>query len=115
MTIPSRFTSVPRDSSYSDVHFVAEPSPTVSYRSGLTVYEESLVRGQLVGRSWNGAGFIGPEAERFDPSTHPAPRAFWIEFDGQLLGSHWELATRGLPIHLASALNSELALFEAET
>lgn len=78
------------DSRFVDAYSFTEPYPTVVYRSGLTVYEESLVHGQFVGRAWNGAGFINPEAERFDPGTHPTPQAFWIELDGQLLGSHWE-------------------------
>ncbi|MBI3971006.1 MAG: hypothetical protein HY332_06925 [Chloroflexi bacterium] len=72
-----------------DTYTVEEPFPTVSYRSGLGVYEESLVRGQFVARGWNAAGFMGPEAVRFDPATHPAPQSFWLEMDGQLLASHW--------------------------
>ncbi|HEX2186283.1 MAG TPA: glycoside hydrolase family 36 protein, partial [Chloroflexota bacterium] len=73
-----------------DAYVVEGPFPTVSYRSGLCVYEEALVRGQLVARGWNAAGFMGPEAVRFDPATHPAPQSFWLEMDGQLLASHWE-------------------------
>lgn len=38
------------ESSYVDSYFVAEPFRTIAYRSGLTVYEELLVRGQFVGR-----------------------------------------------------------------
>ncbi len=97
------------ESPYVDVYCVAAPFPTIAYRSGLTVYEESLVNGQFVGRAWNGAGFINPEAERFDPSTHPTPQAFWIELDGQLLGSHWEWAglqqeRRGKDLHVVVEL-----------
>ncbi len=44
-----------------------------------------------MGRSWNGAGYINAwEDVRLDPTKHPTPQAFWLEVDGQLLGSHWE-------------------------
>ena len=67
------------------------PNPTIAYRSGLVVYEESLVLGRLVGRSWNAAGFINSWdlGTRLEPSNHPTPQAFWLEIDGQLLASHW--------------------------
>jgi alpha-galactosidase len=90
MTVVHGSQAAASDASHTDVHLVEEPFPTVSYRSGLCVYEESLMHGRFVGRGWNGAGFVGPEAERFDPATHPTPQAFWIELDGQLLASHWE-------------------------
>lgn len=85
-------SSTARDSetAYTDIHVSTEPFPTISYRTGLTVYEESLVRGQLVSRAWNAAGFINPEAERFNPATQPTPQSFWLEIDGQLLASHWQ-------------------------
>lgn len=78
----------PRD--FSDVFLVEEPEPTITYRSGMVAYQESLRRGQYVGRNWSGSGFVNPEAERFDPAKHPAPQAFWIEIDGHLLHSHWQ-------------------------
>ena len=67
------------------------PNPTIAYRSGLVVYEESLILGRLVGRSWNAAGFINSWdlGTRLEPSNHPTPQAFWLEIDGQLLASHW--------------------------
>jgi alpha-galactosidase len=76
-------------SDWSDVHFVETPYPTISYRTGLTVYEESLVRGRFVGRGWNGAGYINPDDIRLDPTQHPTPQAFDIEIEGQQLSSHW--------------------------
>ena len=80
------------DAPWTDVHVEMEPEPNISYRTALTVYEESFTRGQLVGRGWNGAGymlnFFGDV--RLDPLKHPAPQAFWVEVDGQLLASHWE-------------------------
>ena len=69
-----------------------EPHPTLCYRTAMTVYEESLIRGRLVGRAWNGAGYanIWEEGTRLDPTKHPTPQAFWLEVDGQLLASHWQ-------------------------
>ncbi|MYJ79567.1 MAG: hypothetical protein F4047_15780, partial [Caldilineaceae bacterium SB0670_bin_27] len=75
---------------FADIFLSNDPVPTVSYRSGLAAYQESLSRGQLVGRGWNGSGYTNPESERFDAGSHPAPQAFWVEMDGQLLRSHWE-------------------------
>lgn len=75
---------------FADIFLSNDPDPTVSYRSGLAAYQESLSRGQLVGRGWNGSGYTNPESERFDAGSHPAPQAFWVEMDGQLLRSHWE-------------------------
>ncbi|MCY4082632.1 MAG: alpha-galactosidase [Caldilineaceae bacterium] len=76
--------------SFADIFLSNDPDPTISYRSGLAAYQESLSRGQLVGRGWNGSGYTNPEPERFDTGSHPAPQAFWVEVDGQLLRSHWE-------------------------
>ncbi|MYH61216.1 MAG: alpha-galactosidase [Caldilineaceae bacterium SB0675_bin_29] len=76
--------------SFADIFLSNDPDPTISYRSGLASYQESLSRGQLVGRGWNGSGYTNPEPERFDTGSHPAPQAFWVEVDGQLLRSHWE-------------------------
>lgn len=77
---------------WSDVYFVSDPEPTVSYRSALTVYEESLTKGRFVGRGWNGAGFVNFYDGRIDPAQHPTPQAFWLEIDGQLFASDWEWA-----------------------
>lgn len=88
---PARDTAVAPEGMYMDVHVEEEPSRTVAYRSHLTVYEESLINGQLVARAWNAAGFINPwEEARLDPARHPTPFTFWVEVDGQLLHSHWE-------------------------
>lgn len=74
-----------------DVYVETEPELTISYRSGMTVYEESLLRGQFVGRGWNGSGQVSYYGDiRLDPLKHPTPQAFWVELDGQLLGAQWE-------------------------
>ncbi|MDE0200033.1 MAG: alpha-galactosidase, partial [Caldilineaceae bacterium] len=75
---------------FTDIFLSNDPDPTISYRSGLAAYQESLSQGQFVGRGWNGSGYTNPEPERFDAGSHPAPQAFWVELDGQLLRSHWE-------------------------
>lgn len=77
---------------WTDIH-VDQAMASIGYRSGLSVFEESLVRGQLVARSWNAAGFLSAwEDVRFDPLEHPMPQSFALEIDGQSLGSHWSLA-----------------------
>jgi alpha-galactosidase len=75
---------------WADVDFVAQPFPTISYRTGLTVYEESCIRGRFVGRGWNGAGYMNPDELRLAPEQHPMPQAFNVEIEGQLLASGWE-------------------------
>jgi alpha-galactosidase len=77
---------------FTDVRITRDPHPSISYRSGLTVYTEALIGGSLVGRGWNGSGFVDPESVRFDPAEDAAPQSFWLEIDGHLLASHWDLA-----------------------
>jgi alpha-galactosidase len=76
-------------SEWSDVLLVEQPEPTISYRTGWVVYEESLTKGQFVGRGWNGAGFVKFYDGRIDPAEHPMPEAFRVEIDGQSLASDW--------------------------
>ena len=64
----------------------------VRYRSGLTVYDEALTDGRLVGRYWSGTGTIKPlrhideEAEVF--ASVPAA-AFTVRIDDQVLDGDW--------------------------
>lgn len=74
----------------SDVILAAGTDPTVSYRSALVVYEESLIKGRFVGRGWNGSGFVNFYDGRLDPNQSAMPQSFWVEIDGQLLASDWE-------------------------
>jgi len=78
------------ETGWAQVHCTDGDEPTITYRSGLAVYEESLIKGQFVGRGWNGSGFVGFYDGRLNPLEHPAPQAFWLEVDGQLLASDWE-------------------------
>ena len=76
---------------FTDVCRQDDPFPTWSFRSELVTYQESLIRGQLVGRNWNGAGFMHPESQRINTDNHPEAPVFAVELDGQLLHSHWTL------------------------
>lgn len=65
---------------------------TISYRTGMLVYEESFKDGHLVGRGWNGSGFIPFYDGRVDVRRGTFGKdAFLIEIDGQELISGWEL------------------------
>lgn len=77
---------------WSDVLLVEGPESVISYRTGWVVYEESLTKGQFVGRGWNGAGYINFYDGRLDPEEYRAPYAFQLEIDGQLLISDWKWA-----------------------
>ena len=90
-SIPKPHTQAPQ-SNWSDVLLGAEAEPTISYRTGWAVYEESLIKGRFVGRGWNGAGFINFYDGRLDPEEYPAPEAFRLEIDGQSLTSDWKWA-----------------------
>ena len=74
---------------WSDAYLTDMP-PTITYRTALMVYEESLIKGRFVGRGWNGSGFVNFYDGRLDPDQHPTPQSFWLEIDGQLLASDWE-------------------------
>ena len=78
--------------SFTDVDVQQDPHPTWTFRTGLVSYQESLIGGQLVGRGWNGAGFMPPESQRIDIAHHAEPQAFDLEVAGQALHSHWTVA-----------------------
>src|SRR5579885_3654858 len=64
----------------------------VRYRSGLTVYDEALVDGRLVGRYWSAIGAIKPErhleAEKKLRASLPTD-AFFLRLDDQVLDRNW--------------------------
>lgn len=75
---------------WSDVLLVNEENEwTISYRTGWVVYEETFRYGQLLGRGWNGAGFINFYDGRIKPSDVRQPQAFRLEIDGQSLDTGW--------------------------
>jgi alpha-galactosidase len=54
-------TGAARDASVDiAVQIRTKPDPGVTYRSGLTIYDESLIDGRLVGRYWSSTGTIKP-------------------------------------------------------
>jgi len=63
---------------------------TVSYRTAMTVYEESWHKGHFFGAGWNGAGAVNFYSNRLSPSDYVLPQAFWLEIGGQLLASDWD-------------------------
>jgi alpha-galactosidase len=75
---------------WSDILLADGAEPIVSYRTGWVVYEESLSKGQFVGRGWNGAGYVNFYDGRIDPAEYPMPQAFRLEIDGQLLATDWK-------------------------
>jgi len=74
---------------FTNVFLSPEPERTITYRTGLVVYQEGLVDGQFVGLGWNGSGATNSAPEYLDPRKHPTPQTFWVELEGQLLRSHW--------------------------
>jgi alpha-galactosidase len=70
----------------------SDPVPGVCYRSGLTVYDESLRDGRLVGRYWSATGTIKPErvlASRQDAFDLLATEAFLLRIGERVLDRGW--------------------------
>ena len=69
-----------------DVYYHSEETPTVSYRSGLTVYEEMLDGGCWISSGWNTAGYpldlLGGYQTRFRASDFRHPAAFRLTVNG---------------------------------
>jgi alpha-galactosidase len=78
------------NSTWCDVLVNDKEAHTVSYRTNWVVYEESFLNGQLVGRGWNGAGFINFYDGRLSPDDYREPEAFRLDIDGQSLTNNWE-------------------------
>lgn len=81
------------DSDFVDVSF-DKANKKISYRTGLTVYEEGFSEGRLVGLGWNAAGYMSsivsaPEPSFLEFREFSEPQAFMLEVDGQGLSSHW--------------------------
>ncbi len=76
-----------------DFQLRTDPHPIVRYSSGLTVYEEGLVNGRLVGRYWSAAGRIKPDLDippTLEATADLPVTAFHLEIDGQALDNHWD-------------------------
>ncbi len=70
-----------------NIYYQPGENPVFCYRSGLAVYEETLVDGVLVSSGWNSAGYpldvLTNFPSRLNPSDFHEPSAFNIEIDGQ--------------------------------
>lgn len=70
-----------------DIFYQQGNNPVFCYRTGKTVYEESLFNGGLISCGWNGAGYplnvLTNCPSRLDKRRFAEPFAFNIELDGQ--------------------------------
>ena len=85
---------------FSQIHFQTQDPPRMRYTSGLTIYDEALLGGRLIGRYWAGTGFVEPEVSlQWVPRAAHTPldiagldmAAFQLELDGQSLHFGWEM------------------------
>jgi hypothetical protein len=68
------------ETTWSELLVQQEPFPTLAYRTAMNVYEESLIRGRLVGHAWSGAGFANASEEGcglIPTNTQPRKRSGW--------------------------------------
>ncbi len=72
---------------YFDIFYQPGENPVFCYRTGKTVYEESLFNGGLISCGWNAAGYplnvLTNCPSRLDKRRFAEPFAFNIELDGQ--------------------------------
>ena len=104
----SKRQSAEEEPLWSNVFVTEGPEPIVSYRTGWVVYEESLSKGQFVGRGWNGSGYINFYDGRLNPDEFPLPEAFLLEIDGQLLATDWKWG--GLEKTASDEANSKIII-----
>lgn len=82
---------------FCDVVVWEKPAITVSYRTGMTVFEEGLRDGRWVALSYSASGHLMAANNRPAPSfmnvdQFARPESFRLSADGQDLNSHWEYA-----------------------
>ncbi|MBR4428147.1 MAG: alpha-galactosidase, partial [Clostridia bacterium] len=74
---------------YRNVYYQPGESPVFCYRTGLTVYEETLYRGVIVSSGWNTAGYplnvLTNCPTRLDPHAFHEPAVFSAVLDGRAL------------------------------
>lgn len=82
---------------YHGVYYQPGNEPCFSYRTGLTVYEESFSKGALIARGWNAAGYplnvLSNEPTRLDETRFAEPQAFKLDVDGEYCD--WGLTFEG--------------------
>ncbi|NLV75371.1 MAG: alpha-galactosidase [Chloroflexi bacterium] len=79
---------------FADVVIQEKPELTISYRSGLMVYEEGLRDGKWVALSYSASGHMmsantRPTPPYMDINQFAQPQSFRLNLDGQDLCSHW--------------------------
>ena len=80
---------------FADVVVRMQPEISVSYRTGLMVFEEGLRDGRWVALSYSASGHLMAANNRPAPSfmefgRFSQPQSFSLNVDGQDLNSHWE-------------------------
>jgi len=72
---------------YKSVYYQPSANPVFCYRTGLTVYEETLYNGVLCASGWNTAGYplnvLSNCPTRLDPYGFSEPYSFKLELDGR--------------------------------
>jgi alpha-galactosidase len=85
-----------------EVKHQREEGPGVRYRSGLTIYDEALVDGRLVGRYWSASGSIKPERHLEDEKRIRdvlPTEAFRLRIEEHELDRGWRwVASREAPL-----------------
>ena len=81
-----------QDNKFVDINFRSGSTPGISYTSGLTVYDEAMIDGRLIGRYWSAVGFKKPEKEiskDIETAYGYQLQAFDLEVDSQALHFGW--------------------------
>lgn len=85
----------PEDLFYDVKVFHEDTWYSITYRTGMTVYEEMLSDGFYCATGWNAAGYVPqvmvfPSVPRLNTEAFAEPYAFQLTIDGQQLHSHWQ-------------------------
>jgi len=75
---------------WADVTLGDAQGKLVTFRTGMLVHEESLSDGRLIGRGWNGSGFVSFAGGRLESWWAALPQVFRLDIDGQSLGGDWQ-------------------------
>ena len=100
------------------VHLRSTPTPGLCYRSGLTIYDESLRHGRFVGRYWSATGTIRPERslEQQQETLDLLPtNAFALRIDDTLLDHAWTWVDSYQLVEDQQALHHQVVELRHET
>lgn len=86
---------------YTDVRVRQQPDQGLRYVNGITVYDEAMCDGQLVGRYWSPCGMIVPEMHLTPQWLRAAARqgpvdVFRLGIEGELLRGGWAWVDAGV-------------------